>query len=72
MHRCRIVALTRLFVPKFCCPPAGHELYHSPVATSCAHTFCAFCLGRVFEVRRAADPPGAPPAERERDCPMCR
>ena len=29
-------------------------------------------MDRLFEVRRPADPPGEPPAQRARDCPLCR
>ena len=32
---------------------------------------CSFCIGRLFDMRRPADG-HRPPAERARDCPMCR
>ncbi|EFN57374.1 hypothetical protein CHLNCDRAFT_142764 [Chlorella variabilis] len=48
-----------------------HSLFHGPVTTPCRHTYCSFCLGRLFDMRKPAD--GRKPAqERRRECPLCR
>jgi hypothetical protein len=49
-----------------------HSLYHEPLVTPCRHTFCAFCLGRLFDTRRPIDGSEAPSERRVRGCPMCR
>lgn len=52
--------------------PLCHELLHEPLRTLCGHVYCALCLQRVFEVRKASDAPGLQPGQRGRDCPLCR